>query len=74
MRADLRHHDGLFSPTFQRRTDKFLAETLVIFPRVVEEVDSMVECFGDHVVDIFLNANGAQMISTHSQDRHLKSS
>src|SRR6202034_2559655 len=47
---------------------------LVVLPRVVEEVDSMVQSLRNHIVDFRLSGHGAEVVATHAENRNLEPS
>src|ERR1700721_2843803 len=49
MRTHLGHHDGAVPLALERATQPFLAQTLMIFPRVVEEVHAGIQSFIDNL-------------------------
>jgi hypothetical protein len=47
---------------------------LLVLPGIIEEVDSVFERLGDHVVNRVLTEGGTEMKATHAQDGDLKAS
>jgi hypothetical protein len=68
MRADGAHDDDVISFAFEGGAKLLFAESLAKLPGVVEDVDAVVDGFGDHIVHLSLISNGAEMEAAHSQD------
>jgi hypothetical protein len=56
----------------KRSAEAFFACALVVLPRVVEEVDSMVQGFCDHVVNFWLSCHGTEVVAPNPENGHLK--
>jgi hypothetical protein len=72
MRADRAHDDDAVSFAFKGNAELFFAEASVKLPRIVENVNSMVDGFGDHIVHLRLISYGAEMEAAHAQDGTFK--
>ena len=72
MGADFSHQDCSIAFALERATEAFFAGALVVLPRVVEEVDSMVQGFCDHVVHFRLSCHGTEVVATNAEYGHLK--
>ena len=70
--ADLGHHDCLIPLALERRAQALFAGALVVLPRVVEEVDSMVQGLRNHTVDFRLSSYSAEVVTTHAENRNLE--
>src|ERR1700748_3275790 len=73
MGTDLGHDNSPVALPLEGDAQAFLASPTVVFPCVVEEVDAVVESLRDHVVDLRLPGNRAQVIAPDTQDRNIQS-
>jgi hypothetical protein len=74
MRTDGTHHDDLISFALEGDTKLLFAEPSVKLPRIVEDVDAVVDGLGNHIIHLSLIGNGAEMEATHTQDGTFKAS
>jgi hypothetical protein len=72
MRTGGTHHDDFFSSAFESDTKLLFAEASVKLPGIVENVDAVVDGFGNHIVHLSLVSNGAEMEAPHTQDGTFK--
>jgi hypothetical protein len=72
MCTNLGHDDRLVAFTLECGAHPLFAHAPVILPRVVKEVDAVIDCLGDHLVDFQLTGGGTEVIAAHSDDRHVE--
>jgi hypothetical protein len=72
MRTDGAHHDDFVSFAFESDSKLLFAEASMKLPGIVENVDPVVDGFGNHIVHLSLISNGAEMEAAHAQDGALK--
>src|SRR6202022_15112 len=68
MRADGAHDDDVISFAFEGYAKLLFAEASVKLPGIVEDVDAVVDGFGNHIVHLGLISDGAEMEAPHAQD------
>src|ERR1700676_611839 len=66
MRTDLRHHDGAVPPALECATQPLLAQALMIFPGIVEEVHAGIQRLIYDLGGFSLAVHRAQVISANS--------
>src|SRR6202044_1560170 len=72
MRTDGAHHDDFVSFAFEGDAKLLFAEASMKLPCIVEDVDAVVDGFGNHSIHLGLISNGAEMEATHAQDGTFK--
>jgi len=72
MRADGAHDDDFVSFAFKGDAKLLFAEASVKLPGIVEDVDAVVDGFGNHIVHLSLIGNGAEMETANAQDGTFK--
>ena len=70
--GDCAHDDDFVSFALERDAKLLFAEASVKLPCIVEDVDAVVDGFGNHVVHLSLISNGAEMEAAQSQDGTLE--
>ena len=68
MGADGAHDDDFFSFAFEGEAKLLFTETTVKHPGIVEDIDAVVDGFGNHIVHLSLIRDGAEMEAAHTQD------
>ena len=68
VRAGGAHDDNVLSHALESEAKLLFAEASVKLPGIVEDVDAMVDGFGNHTVHFSLIGNGAEMKAAHAQD------
>src|SRR5580704_9204862 len=72
MRTDLGHHDSAVPLALERATQPFLAQALMIFPGIVEEVHAGIQCLIYNLCSFSLTVRRPQVVSADSQCRNLQ--
>jgi hypothetical protein len=72
MRGDGAHHDDFVSFAFEGDAKLLFAESSMKLPGIIENVDAVIDRFGNHIVHLSLISHGAQMEATHPQDGTFK--
>ena len=67
MRTDLRHHDSAVPLALECATQPFLAQALMIFPGIVEEVHAGIQGLIDNLGGFSVAVRRAQVVSANSQ-------
>jgi hypothetical protein len=68
MRGDGAHDDDVVSFSFDANAKLLFAEAFVKLPGIVEDIDAVVDGFGDHVVHLSLIRNSAEMEAADAHD------
>src|SRR6202020_2014985 len=74
MRTHLRHHHRAVPLALECATQPFLAQALMIFPGVIEEVDAGIQRLIDNLRRLRIAVRGAQVVSATSQRRNFQTS
>ena len=72
MRTDGAHHDNFVSFALEGDAKPLFAQTSMKLPGIVENVDSVVDGLGNHIVHLTLINNSAEMEAAHAQDGTFK--
>jgi len=71
MGTDLGHENHPIALAAERRAQAFLADALVVFPGIVEEIDSGVDRHTDDPIHFILAVGRPQVVSADAKDRGL---
>src|ERR1700680_2497664 len=72
MRAYFRHQDSAVPLALKSTTHPFLAQAVMIFPRIVEEVHAGIQGLIDNLGGFSVAVRRAEVVSANSQCRNLK--